>query len=534
MSDNRRLPRVLCYGDSLTAGFTARTQYTGVFSPWAPHVADALSVPVIHHVGMCGWKTAQMLEGLDSASNVDVCKVSCRGLRRLLEEGAYTHVLLMAGSNDLKTRSATEITESLQRLHSVCHAAGARTLALAIPHFKGSSLPESVRGGRRRTVNENLRAFAAGSGGWCDFGDPAEEEMEWEEGSCDFEADGLHLTCSGYDHFASLLLDASLHSSASLRDFLLLHEHFTPELPAAPALEEASWRRGMRHWMALYREAIESVQGHVYDIHMAKASAKELETLHEVLQAEGIAGLRAAIKALELKAMHRVLLDEGLPGLRAAIKASKRAKMATAKARARGLSPLKPHEIAKLAQTAFVPLVGVAVQSAAQALRADPAALYARLASWRAKGCDDDAEPSAECACAALEDQEAIEHFVDSLFTVFTVDNSSYLPLPYLPYLPYLPATHPPPTASYLPLPYLPYLPATHPPPTAKHAPLDASWLQAPSTLLTQFALVHRGPLSGGHLKLYLRAEGGALYLADMMKEASELIDRRLMTTDCP
>ena len=58
MSDNRRLPRVLCYGDSLTAGFTARTQYTGVFSPWAPHVADALSVPVIHHVGMCGWKTA--------------------------------------------------------------------------------------------------------------------------------------------------------------------------------------------------------------------------------------------------------------------------------------------------------------------------------------------------------------------------------------------------------------------------------------------------------------------------------------------
>ena len=510
MSDavSRRKPRVLCYGDSLTAGFTARTQYTGVFSPWAPHVADALSVPVIHHVGMCGWKTTQMLEGLDSASNVDVCKVSCRGLRRLLEEGAYTHVLLMAGSNDLKTRSATEITESLERLHSVCHSAGARTLALAIPHFKGSSLPESVRGGRRRAVNENLRAFAAGSGGWCDFGDPAEEEMEWEEGSCDFEVDGLHLTCSGYDRFASLLLETSLHSSASLRDFLLLHEHFTPELPAAPSHVEASWRSGMRHWMALYREAIESVQGHVYDIHMAKASAKELETLHEVLQAEGIGALRAAIKALELKAMHRVLLDEGLPGLRAAIKASKRAKMATAKARARGLSPLKPHEIAKLAQTAFVPHVGVAVQSAAQALRVDPAALYARLASWRAKGCDDDAEPSAECACAALEDQEAIEHFVDSLFTVFTVDNSSYLPLP--------------------------YLPATHPPPTAKYAPLDAAWLQAPSPLLTQFALVHRGPLSGGHLKLYLRAEGGALYLADMMKEASKLNDRRLMTTDCP
>ena len=48
--------RVLCYGDSLTAGYTALTQYTGEYAPWATHLGDAL------------------------------------GLRRLLEEGSYTHV----------------------------------------------------------------------------------------------------------------------------------------------------------------------------------------------------------------------------------------------------------------------------------------------------------------------------------------------------------------------------------------------------------------------------------------------------------
>ena len=37
------------------------------------------------------------------------------GLRRLLERGGYTHVLLQAGTNDLKLASAPEIIERLQQ-----------------------------------------------------------------------------------------------------------------------------------------------------------------------------------------------------------------------------------------------------------------------------------------------------------------------------------------------------------------------------------------------------------------------------------
>ena len=42
-------PRILCYGDSLTAGYTARTQYDKSFAPWAPLLADAFGAGVADH-----------------------------------------------------------------------------------------------------------------------------------------------------------------------------------------------------------------------------------------------------------------------------------------------------------------------------------------------------------------------------------------------------------------------------------------------------------------------------------------------------
>ena len=58
----------------------------------------------------------------------------------------------MAGTNDLKRRSAAEITSSLEQLHAACHAAGARTLALGIPHSKASTVGSRGRSERRREV----------------------------------------------------------------------------------------------------------------------------------------------------------------------------------------------------------------------------------------------------------------------------------------------------------------------------------------------------------------------------------------------
>ena len=66
----------------------------------------------------------------------------------------------MAGTNDLKRRSAAEIASSLEQLHATCHAAGRRTLALGIPHSKASTVGSRGRSERRREVNDWLRAYA--------------------------------------------------------------------------------------------------------------------------------------------------------------------------------------------------------------------------------------------------------------------------------------------------------------------------------------------------------------------------------------
>jgi len=44
---------ILCYGDSLTAGFTTPFDE---FEPWAPILADRLGVEC-NHVGLSGWTT---------------------------------------------------------------------------------------------------------------------------------------------------------------------------------------------------------------------------------------------------------------------------------------------------------------------------------------------------------------------------------------------------------------------------------------------------------------------------------------------
>ena len=109
------------------------------------------------------------------------------------------------------------------------------------------------------------------------------------------------------------------------------------------------------------------------------------------------------------------------------MRAAQRAKRAAARARRRGLlhSQAKPADVAKLAQTAFVPVAGVDLMEAARALRAahgGAAALCAHLAAWRSSGEERD-------ACGDIQSKDAIECFVDSYFTVFTVDNLRYHPL---------------------------------------------------------------------------------------------------------
>uniref|UniRef100_A0A7S2JGA1 SGNH hydrolase-type esterase domain-containing protein n=1 Tax=Haptolina brevifila TaxID=156173 RepID=A0A7S2JGA1_9EUKA len=123
--------RILCYGDSLTAGYITESPYTRKYAPWAPVLAEAVGVPC-DAVGASGWTTRDMVKHSDGG-NRDACGEYRKGLCACLAERAYSTVIIMGGTNDLGTSSADEISSRLLTLHGQCHAAGCRTVALTIP-----------------------------------------------------------------------------------------------------------------------------------------------------------------------------------------------------------------------------------------------------------------------------------------------------------------------------------------------------------------------------------------------------------------
>lgn len=61
--------RILCYGDSLTAGLIGN--WCTRFEPYAKRLSQLLDARV-DHVGLCGWDTKQMVDAMDSSCSTDV------------------------------------------------------------------------------------------------------------------------------------------------------------------------------------------------------------------------------------------------------------------------------------------------------------------------------------------------------------------------------------------------------------------------------------------------------------------------------
>ena len=145
-----------------------------------------------------------MLEQMDLASTgPDVCGQHRPGLGALLDRATYTHVVLMAGTNDLGEAPATEIAARLQSLHAACHLRGARTVAVSVPESKASCLIPWVRE-RRFQVNQLLSEFAESVPDRCLYVS-MDIEVPWTEGSNNWEADGLHMSRAGYHYFGMRL-----------------------------------------------------------------------------------------------------------------------------------------------------------------------------------------------------------------------------------------------------------------------------------------------------------------------------------------
>eukprot|EP00931_Biecheleriopsis_adriatica_P104384 TRINITY_DN79067_c0_g1_i1.p1 TRINITY_DN79067_c0_g1~~TRINITY_DN79067_c0_g1_i1.p1 ORF type:complete len:336 (+),score=50.92 TRINITY_DN79067_c0_g1_i1:26-1009(+) len=153
--------RLLCYGDSLTAGFCEQGRF---FEPYGRNLAAALCAALgvpseVHVCGHSGHTAAQMVSNLDCYAVTDAGNQLGKGLRRCLDDAARRPelVLIMAGTNDLGLHyQPRAILQDIAKLHKVCHLQGVPTVALCPPPIvKNLSIEAS-----RRVLCDLISAWA--------------------------------------------------------------------------------------------------------------------------------------------------------------------------------------------------------------------------------------------------------------------------------------------------------------------------------------------------------------------------------------
>jgi len=213
--DSQRRQQILCFGDSLTAGFCSSGM---VFHPsgevLAQH-ADGLSVSVC---GYSGRTAEEMLREQNSSSFTDCAGVghAGKGLARVLQDGAPNLALILAGTNDLGQSlscpgvTAEVIMERLKRLHAICHRNGVPTVAFTPPTVEYGPCRQM-----QRTLAGLLRDWARREPMVLDHFD-IEELVPRGNASRFWDPDQIHMSIAGQTNLGSALARLlSLHLSSA-------------------------------------------------------------------------------------------------------------------------------------------------------------------------------------------------------------------------------------------------------------------------------------------------------------------------------
>lgn len=185
------LPLIVCFGDSLTAGFQSPSPDSPdvLDRPYGRYLEDRLRGRARVHVsGICGEVTADMV----------------RRFERDVVSGRPAWAILLGGTNDLGWEDApAEIMGRLTVMYEQAVIAAVRPVAVTVPSIRGfdNHIP------RRIELNRLIAEYCAAQALPCVDLFAATAESGTGRLAERYSNDGLHLTTAGYELLAKLLYE---------------------------------------------------------------------------------------------------------------------------------------------------------------------------------------------------------------------------------------------------------------------------------------------------------------------------------------
>lgn len=197
---------IICFGDSLTAGFQSPSQENpaGQGTPYGRFLQEWLGASVEVRVsGICGELTSEM----------------AMRFRRDVMQQQPSHVVLLGGTNDLGWKAQpADIMRNLSKMYELARVSGIIPIPVTVP-----SIRVEVTGGgpdaeawieehlaHRVALNGLIREYAISKNvAWIDLF-AATAEPSTRQLAAQYSNDGLHLSTAGYRLLAQLLYDQVL------------------------------------------------------------------------------------------------------------------------------------------------------------------------------------------------------------------------------------------------------------------------------------------------------------------------------------
>jgi acyl-CoA thioesterase-1 len=193
-----RTPLIICFGDSLTAGFQSPTgdNPTGRETPYGQFLQSVLgSGATVRTSGICGELTSEMV----------------MRYRRDVLDHQPGYVPILGGTNDLGwNASPLEIMRNLAAMYEQTLAMGSVPIPVTVPSIRVEDASGSREGlewiadhlARRSQLNKLIQEYAGSNGLACVDLFAATVDPQSGQLAKPYSNDGIHLTTAGYRLFA--------------------------------------------------------------------------------------------------------------------------------------------------------------------------------------------------------------------------------------------------------------------------------------------------------------------------------------------